>query len=46
MKDIKIFLKKKKSDNILVNVKKNLSGDEKQKFVKYRKKYEKKNALS
>ena len=41
MKDIKMFLKrkKKKSDNMAVKVKKNLSEDEKQKLVEYRKKY-------
>ena len=38
-KDIKIYLKKKKSHNMVVNVTKNLSEDEKQKLVEYRKKY-------
>ena len=41
VKDIKIFLKKKKKkiNNMVVNVSKNLSKDEKQKLVKYRKEY-------
>ena len=41
-KDIRIFLKKKKkkSNNMVVNItKSNLSEDEKQKLVEYRKKY-------
>ena len=50
MKDIKIFLRKKnkKSENMVVNVTKHLSEDEKQKLVEYRKKYYRmrKNALS
>ena len=41
MKDIKIFLKKKKEKNQQFGREryKNLSGDEKQKLVRYRKKY-------
>ena len=38
VKDIKIFLKKKKSDNMVVNDTK-ISEDENQKLVEYRKKY-------
>ena len=46
VKDIKIFLKKKKSDNMVVNDTK-ISEDENQKLVEYRKKYYRmrKNAL-
>ena len=41
VKDIKVFLRKKKkvSDNMIVNDNKNLPEDEKQKLVQYRKKY-------
>ena len=41
VKDIKIFLKKKKKkiNNMVMNVSKNLSKDEKQKLVKYKTKY-------
>ena len=38
MKDIKIFKKKKKSDNMVVNVNKNLSEDEKYNLIEYKKK--------
>ena len=41
VKDIKVFLRKKKkvSDNMIVNDNKNLPEDEKRKLVQYRKKY-------
>ena len=41
MKDIKVFLKKKnkKSDNMAMNVKKNLSENEKNKLIVHKKQY-------